>query len=364
VDLNKFPILKWHPEDGGPYITLPVVITKDREYGVNAGIYRLMVYDRKTTGIMCNIFQDIGICLGKARNEGRKGIECAVAIGVDPAIYVAAVTKIPLSENELELAASFRDGVPIDVVICETVDLEVPASAEIVLEGEISIYDKKREGPYGEWMGYFEEEMLLPIFEVKCITHRKNPFYLTTIEGPNLGDAEIIRMIPQISTFTLQAKERITGFKDAWLPPSGRNYTAFVSIKKRYPGWGKVAIYQTFSIPFVASSVNCVIVTDEDIDISNLEDVIWALSTRVDPIHDVILTPSIGVYPLNPSGYLRPFELASTGFTDITMCSKIGIDATLKMKEEGRNRPIAKIVKPKENILKHVIENWNKYGLP
>jgi 4-hydroxy-3-polyprenylbenzoate decarboxylase len=364
VDLGKFPILQWHPDDGGPYITLPVVITKDKKFGVNASIYRMMVHDRKTTGIMCDIFQDQGIYLGRAKKEGKEKLECAVAIGVDPAIYEAAVTKIPLDEDELEFAAAFRNGTPIEVVKCETIDIEVPSSAEIVLEGEISTIHKKREGPYGEWMGYFEEEMLLPIFEVKCITHRKNPLYLMTIEGPSLGDAEMMRMIPQISTFTLQAKERITGCVDAWLPPSGRNYTAFISIRKRYPGWGKIAIYQAFSIPYIASSANCVIVTDDDVDLSNLDDVIWVLSTRVDPFHDVIITPPIGGYPLNPAGSSRPYEFFSTGLTDITMCSKIGIDATLKTEGEGRTRPSARVVKPKEEVLQRVIENWSKYGLP
>ena len=364
VDLGKFPILQWHPEDGGPYITLPIVISKDVKFGVNASIYRMMVHDRKTTGIMCNIFQDQGIYFGKAKKEGKEKIECAVAIGVDPAIYVAAVTKIPLDENELEFAGAFRNRTPIDVVKCETVDLEVPASSEVVLEGEISTIHKRKEGPYGEWMGYFEEEMFLPVFNVKCITHRKDPLYLMTIEGPSLGDAEMLRMIPQISTFTKEAKERITGFVDAWLPPSGRNYTAFISIKKRYPGWGKVAIYQALSMPYIASSANCVIVTDGDIDLSNLEEVIWALSTRVDPIHDVVITPSIGGYPLNPAGGSRPYEFLSTGLTDITMCSKIGIDATLKMEGEGRTRSEAKVVKPKEEILNRVIARWSKYGLP
>ena len=364
VDLGKFPILKWHPDDGGPYITLPIIISRDKKFGVNASIYRMMVHDRKTTGLMCNIFQDQGIYLERAKKERRETLECAVAIGTDPSVYVAAVTKIPLGENELQFASAFRGGSPLEVVKCETVDLEVPASAEIVLEGEISTVKKRREGPYGEWMGYFEEEMILPVFEVKCITHRKDPLYLMTIEGPNMGDAEILRMIPQISTFTVQAKERITGFVDAWLPPSGRNYTAFISIRKRYPGWGKVAIYQAFSMPYLASSANCVVVTDDDIDLANVEEVIWALSTRVDPHQDVIITPPIGGYPLNPAGSARPPEFPATGLTDVTMCSKLGIDATLKMEGEGRTRPTAKTVRPKEDVLEKVIANWSKYGLP
>lgn len=364
VDLSRFPILQWHPEDGGPYVTLPLVIAEDKRFGRNVGIYRMMMHDKKSTGIMCNIFQDQGIYLGRAKKAGQKSMACAVAIGADPALYVAAVTKLRFNEDEFAFASAFRNGTPIDMVKCETIDIEVPATAEIILEGEIAFTRGKMEGPFGEWMGYFEESMLLPVFQVKCITHRKNPLFLTTIEGPAMGDAEILRMIPQIATFTLQAKERITGFVDGWLPPSGRNYTAFISIKKRYPGWGKTAIYQAFSMPYIASSANMVIVTDDDIDITDADEVIWALSTRVDPHQDVIITPPIGGYPLNPAGSVRPVEFPHTGLTDITFTSKIGIDATLKWQGEGRTRPTAQPVKPKEEVLQRVIANWKKYGLP
>ncbi|MBN1105756.1 MAG: UbiD family decarboxylase [Deltaproteobacteria bacterium] len=363
VDLNRFPILQWHPDDGGPYVTLPLVIANDKKFGRNVGIYRMMMHDRRSTGIMCNIFQDQGIYLGKAKKTGRQSMDCAVAIGADPALYVAAVTKLRFNEDEFAFASALRNGKPVEMVKCETIDVEVPATAEIVLEGEIAFNRGKMEGPFGEWMGYFEEAMLLPIFEVKCITHRKNPLFLTTIEGPTMGDAEMLRMIPQIATFTIQAKERITGFVDGWLPPSGRNYSAFISIKKRYPGWGKTAIYQAFSMPYIASSANVVIVTDDDIDITNPDEVIWALSTRVDPHQDVIITPPIGGYPLNPAGSVRPVEFPQTGLTDITFTSKIGIDATLKWQGEGRTRPTAQPVRPKEEVLQRVVANWKKYGL-
>jgi 4-hydroxy-3-polyprenylbenzoate decarboxylase len=364
VDLGKFPILQWSPDDGGAYITLPLVIAKDDKFGPNAGIYRMMVHDKKSTGVMCNVFQDQGIYFDRTKKKGRKSMPCAAAIGTDPALYMAAGTKIPLNADEFAFASALRNGTPVDVVKCETIDIEVPATAEIVLEGEISFDNTKMEGPFGEWMGYFEEGMLLPVFEVKCITHRKNPLFLTTIEGPTLGDAEMLRMIQQISTFTAQAKERITGYAGAWLPPSGRDYTAIISIKKRYPGWGKTAIYQAFSLPYIASTANIVIVTDDDIDITNPEEVIWALSTRVDPHQDVIITPPIGGYALNPAGSVRPVEFPQRGQTDITFRSLMGIDATLKWQGEGRTRPTAHAVKPKEEVLQRVIANWAKYGLP
>ena len=362
VDLNRLPILKWHPDDGGPYTTMPIVITEDDKFGVNASIYRMMTHDKNSTGMMCNIFQDQGIYLNRARAKGMDSIPCAVAIGTDPSLYVGAVTKIPLTANELAFSAALRGGRPVDVVKCETNDLYVPASAEIVLEGEISTGEVKLEGPYGEWMGYFEEEMLLPIFTVKCITHRKDPLYLMTIEGPEMGDAEILRMIPQMTTFTQQAMSQITGCKDVWLPPAGRNYTAIISVKKRYPGWGRVAAYQALALPFVASSANCVIVVDDDVDPSNLEQVIWSLSTRVDPIKDIIITDPIGGYGLNPAGSRRDREFSDTGATDIVMRSIMAIDATLQMEMEGRSRPSATVVGPKKEMFDKVLANWKKYG--
>ncbi len=364
IDLGKFPILQWSPADGGAYITLPLVIAKDDKFGPNAGIYRMMVHDKKSTGIMCNIFQDQGIYYDRAKKKGLKSMPCAAAIGTDPSLYMAAGTKIPLGTDEFAFASALRNGAPVDVVKCETLDLEVPATAEIILEGEIFFDENKMEGPFGEWMGMFEEGMLLPVFNVKCITHRKNPLFLTTIEGPTLGDAEMLRMIQQCSTFTIQAKERITGCTAAWLPPSGRDFTAIIAIKKRYPGWGKEAIYQAFSLPYIASTCNIVIVTDDDIDISDPEEVIWALSTRVDPHQDVIITPPIGGYALNPAGSVRPVEFPQRGQTDITFRSLMGIDATTKWQGEGRTRPTAHPVKPQKEVLDRVIANWSKYGLP
>jgi 4-hydroxy-3-polyprenylbenzoate decarboxylase len=321
-----------------------------------------MVHGRNETGLMCNIFQDQGIYLSRAREAGRDAIPCAVAIGADPAVYVAAVSKIPLNTSELDFAASLRGGRPIEVVRAKTVDLLVPAEAEIILEGHITTTETRAEGPYGEWMGYFEEQMLLPVFKIGAITHRRNPLFLTTIEGPEMGDAEVLRMIPQIATFTSQARKRITGCVDAWLPVSGRNYMVIVSIKKRYPGWGKTAIYQTFALPYVASSANFVIVVDEDINVRDMDDVTWALSTRVDPIYDVIISPPMGGYPLNPAASRRDMKHASTEATDVVMGSKIGIDATLKTPAEGRKRPSARAVKPQKEMYERIVERWTTYG--
>jgi 4-hydroxy-3-polyprenylbenzoate decarboxylase len=362
VDLYKLPILKWHPDDGGPYITMPLVIAEDPKWGVNASIYRMMVHSKNETGLMCNIFQDQGKYLARARQKGLKEMPCAVAIGVDPAVYAAAVSKIPLQASELDFASALRGGRPLEVVKAKTVDLKVPAQSEIVLEGHVTTIETRPEGPYGEWMGYFEEEMILPVFKVSAITHRTNPLFLMTIEGPEMGDAEVVRMIPQIASFTQQARSRVSGLVDAWIPPASRNYMVVVSIRKYHPGWGKTAIFQTFGIPFVAASANFVVVVDDDIDIRDPEQVIWALSTRVDPIHDVIIAPPTGGYVLNPAGNQRDLRFGDTQATDVVMRSKIGIDATIKTEAEGRRRPAAKVVRPRREMYERVLAEWTKYG--
>lgn len=362
IDLYKFPILKWHPDDGGPYITWPLVIAEDPKWGVNVGIYRMMIHNKKETGLMCNIFQDQGKYLARARQRGLKEMPCAVAIGLDPAVYAASVTKLSLQASELDFASALRGGRPLEVVQAKTIDLKVPAQAEIVLEGHVTTIETRPEGPYGEWMGYFEEEMVLPVFKVSAITHRTKPLFFTTIEGPKMGDAEIVRMIPQIASFTQQARSRVSGLVDAWIPPASRNYMVVLSIKKYHPGWGKTAIYQAFGIPFVAASANFVIVVDDDIDIRDPEQVIWALSTRMDPVHDVIIAPSTGGYVLNPASSQREKRFADTQATDVVMQSKIGIDATIKSPAEGRGRPAAKVVRPHKELYERVLAQWSEYG--
>jgi 4-hydroxy-3-polyprenylbenzoate decarboxylase len=265
-------------------------------------------------------------------------------------------------DSEYEFAAAIR-GMPMELVKCETNDLLVPADAEIVLEGEISTTEVKEEGPFGEFMGYHEESMLLNTFKVNCISRRKDAYYMMTIEGPELGDAENVTSTSHNANFVVAARERIIGYRDSWLPGAGRAHMAIVSIKKGLPGWGKMAIYQSFAVPYVATMVNVVIVVDEDIDPSNNEQVLWALATRVDAAQDIIITPYMGAYALNPAASKREKKYSRTGVTDFSMVAKLGIDATLKTPEEGRERPAARILKPKQELHEMVLKKWKKYGL-
>ncbi len=364
IDLDKFPILQWHPYDGGRYITMGLVVTEDDRFGRNVGLYRMMMKDKRTLAMLVSMVQDIGIHMGRAIMQNKETIPCTAVIGADPAIYEAAVTKIDLRADEFSFAAAFRGGEPIEVVKCETNDLEVPATAEIVLEGELTVKERTKEGPYCEYFGYAEEEMMNPLFKVKCVTHRKDPLFISTTIGHMHSEEELMRLIVQRATFLRLCKQRITGFVNVHLPAAGRGLSAVVSINKRQPGYGKHAIIQAYAIPMVMATVNNIIIVDEDIDVTNLDDVFWAMSTRVDPERDVVLFPPAGVHPLNPAARIRPISFPPTGITDVAICSKMGIDATLKKfgELEGHYRPVPKPVKPDPEVWKMVKENWKEYG--
>ncbi|MBI4318583.1 MAG: UbiD family decarboxylase [Chloroflexi bacterium] len=358
VDLFKFPIFQWHPGDGGAYITLNATTTKDPGFGRNVGIYRVNVFDRKTTGIMALMMQDIGIHLALAKKRGQGGLPVAIVCGLDPTIYLAGTTKMGhVGDDEFAFAGALR-GEPVELVRCETIDVDVPATAEIVIEGELRHDEPTREGPFGEWMEYYEEQMITPTFHVACITHRRDAIYQSCSVGHQYGENEIIRTIPLQSNFYNELKERVIGFRDCLIPLEGRGYKAIVQIHKRYPGWAKQAIYAAFGTGYGTASVNQVTVVDEDIDIYDPLRVDFAEATRVDPQRDVVMLPPMGVYPLNPSARAR-YEAESTGLTEFAWCSKMGVDATKKFAVEGRKT--AELVHPPEETLERVRQNWQQY---
>lgn len=362
VDLSKLPFLQWHPNDGGPFISMGITFMNDPEFGPNAGIYRIMVLDKKTTSVSVCMLQDSGIYMSRAKQKGKRSMEAAIVVGADPAVYEASTSKMPPRVDELEFAAAFRQGEPVKMVKCETVDINVPATAEIVLEGEIMFDETTEEGPYTELMGYWEEKMVTPTFKIRCITHRKNPILMTTCEGHIHSEGESMAIINQIASQELSLRKTISGYVTSHFPAGSRRYAVIVAIKKRYPGWGRQAIYQALSLPFIASSLNMVIVVDDDIDPTDHEQVMWALATRVDGERDVIVTKPQGVYPFNPAARSRPQIYEPTGVTDFALCSKIGIDATLKDEFEGSTRPKpVPIYPPKENYAK-VLAHWKEYG--
>ncbi len=363
VDLFHFPIFKWAPGDGGPYITLNGTVSKDPELGRNVGMYRVHVINRNTTGIMALSLQDIGIHLARARERRQDYLEVAIVIGMSPAVYFASTTKMPaVTEDEYAFAGALQRK-PVRLVRCETIDVDVPADAEIVIEGRLYHTEPLQEGPYGEWMGYYEESMITPTFHITCITHRKDPLYVTGSMGHQYGEGEVFRYLPIQANLYNVLKRSVIGFRDVYLPLQGRGYKAVVQIKKRYPGWGKQAIYAAFSAGYINSSVNWVTIVDEDIDIYDLSQVYFAEATRVDPELDVVVLPVQGVYPLNPAARDR-YEAKDLGhelgFTEFAWCSKIGIDATRKYQDEHRRATPDRVV-PDLKTLELVRKNWDSY---
>jgi 4-hydroxy-3-polyprenylbenzoate decarboxylase len=364
VDLTGYPILKWHKLDGAPYILMGMCVTQDEKFGRNVGLYRISVIGKNIITVLTNANQDIGIHVSRARSQGRSSIPCAIVIGAEPAVYMAAVTKVDLKEDELRFASTFNQGRSIQIVKCDTNDICVPAGSEIVLEGDLRLEERVTEGPLGEWSGYFEEAMTTLTMKVNCITQRSKPIYVTTTAGHVHSEEEVMRVIQQNGTVNRQCKQRVTGFVRAGLPQAGRGYTAVVAINKRFPGWGKHAIAQVCSIPYIALTCNNVIIVDEDIDPHSSEDVMWALSTRVDPERDVILFPPAGVNPLNPAARSRPNQFSATTITDVAVCSKMGIDATIKKfgELEGHYRPAPIPVRPDPETFARIRAQWSEYG--
>lgn len=366
VDLFKLPVEKWNPMDGGPYITLTNVITRhmaSRQWLRNNGMYRVMIRDKTTTNVMCCSTQHIGIHIAIARRKGLKTMPLAIALGVDPVINIVSATKLGFGDDEFDLAGGIR-GKPVEMVRCKTVDLDVPAGAEIVIEGELDLDPEHAslEGPFAEWMGYYEEPMTLPALHVTAITHRRDPLYATCIVGHAKNDGEVIRFpVIQANNYN-NLKRIVAGFREFVAPWSTRGYKVVVQVDKRYPGWGMQAALAALSTSQGFASANIAVAVSEDIDPWDQEQVDWAIATRVDPARDVVILPQAGVYPLNPAASKRVDIDDATGYTEFSFVGKMAIDATKKLASENR-RPSGTVVTPDDKSLELVKKNWKSYGL-
>jgi len=321
LDLQDLPILKTWPKDAGKYITWPVVITKDPENGqYNAGVYRMQVYDGKTTGMHWQKQKTGNVHLMKAKKLG-KTLDVAVAIGVHPSILFSAIAPLPEGMNELAFAGLLM-GENVDVVKGETVDLYYPANAEIVLEGYVDPNEEKDEGPFGDHTGYYTPVEKYPVFHIKRIFHRKNLIYHATVVGKLwnedvvIGDA-IQRMFLPIIKF--QNPEIV----DLFLPEEGLfNDVAIISIDKKYPGQGRKVAMSILSMGQMMFT-KYVIVVDKDINVRDRKEVIWAIATRTDPARDVEI---IKLSVADSLDHASLFQNAG---------GKMIIDATNKDKNEG-----------------------------
>lgn len=358
VDLYRLPVLQMHPDDGGAYITAGVTITEDPKgsLGRNVGIYREMVIGRNRIAMMISVMQDIGKHFARAGQLGQTTLPVAVCIGTDPYVMLAAESKLRARDDELALAGAFK-GSPVAVVKCETNDLLVPASAEIVLEGEISLQERAPEGPFSEWHSYYEESEPAPVFTVKCITHRRNPLYQMTTA---YTEGNFLFMFGNQYIFVDFAKQNASWIEDFHLPPEGRMFSGVVSINKRYPFQGRQTIYKLFSTPPTANYLNNLVVVDRDVNIYDLREVWWALSTKVDAERDVVIYPPTTVTGFNPAARAR-LNLGGDKL-DGALCSKVGIDATTKLAAEGFERGFVKRASLPSEVVAAVRRRWTEYG--
>ncbi|WP_397416808.1 UbiD family decarboxylase [Phenylobacterium sp.] len=355
IDLNKLPIQGCWPGEPAPLITWPLVVTKGpstaREDDYNLGIYRMQVLG-KDRAIMRWLAHRGGAQHHRRwKAEGkREPLPACAVLGADPGVILAAVTPVPDTLSEYQFAGLLR-GAKVDLVPAKTVPLMVPAQAEIVIEGHVHLDEYADEGPYGDHTGYYNSVERFPVFEVSAITMRRDPIYLTTFTGrppdePSvLGEALNEVFIPLI-------RQQFPEIVDFWLPPEGCSYRiAVVSMKKAYPGHAKRVMMGVWSYLRQFMYTKWVIVVDDDINARDWKDVMWAVSTRMDPARDITLIEN------TPIDYLD-FASPESG-----LGSKIGLDATDKWPPETHREWGQKLAMD-PGVVAAVTENWSRLGLP
>jgi 4-hydroxy-3-polyprenylbenzoate decarboxylase len=379
--LLDFPVLQCWPKDAGRFITLPCVISRDPRTGKrNVGMYRMQIYEAHTSGMHWQR-QKVGAehyrermrqaAAGQARAESTtaavdimarssggahpaegqrpKGkMEVAVAIGTEPALTFAAIVPAPPDVEEFLIAGFLRER-PVELVKCETVDLEVPAHAEIVLEGYVNLEELRSEGPFGDHTGFYSLPDLYPVFHVSCITHRRHPIYATTIVGkPPMEDAWMGKAVERI--FLPLMKLTLPEIVDINLPVEGVFHNLMIlSIRKSYPGHARKVMNGIWAMG-QAMFTKCIVVVDEDCDVQDLREVVLRVSNHIDPERDIQFT--LGpVDSLDHASRLPDFG------------SKMGIDATRKWPGEGFTRPWPDEIKMDEQIRAQVTARWKEFGI-
>ena len=346
---EKIPILKtWH-KDAGKFITFGLVATRHPETDIrNLGVYRMQILD-KTHALMHWQKHKRGAHHYDMKKEKGEKIEVAIVIGADPATVFSAVAPVPEGLDKYLFAGIVRK-TGIKTVKCKTVDLEVPVNAELVLEGYVDPSDIRMEGPFGDHTGYYTPPEPYPTFTLTGIIRREKPIYLTTIVGkPILEDAFIGKVIER--SFLPLIKMFQPEVADFSMPASGWfQGIAIISIKKRYPGQAKKVMMGLWGLGQLALT-KIFIVVDEDVNVHDINDVIWAVTTRADAARDIIIINNTPTDTLDPASPL------------LNMGSKLGIDATQKNKEEGYQREIQELVKVDEDTKNVVDAKWPNYGI-
>ena len=346
-DLNKLPILKTWPNDGGRFITFPIVFTRDPDTGIqNCGMYRMHVYDERTTGMHWHIHKDGAVHYRKYKELGKR-MPVAVAIGSDPAVIYSSTAPLPYGIDEMVFAGFLRRKT-VEMVKCITCDIEVPANAEIVLEGYVDPDELRDEGPFGDHTGFYSPVDKFPVFHIICITHRKNPIYSATVVGkPPMEDCYMGKATERI--FLPLLKMQFPEIRDINLPMEGVFHNAaIISIKKQYPGQGKKIIHGLWGMGQMSFS-KLIIVVDEDVNVQDLSTTAWKVLNNVDWRRDVIISEG----PVDELDHASSFPRFG---------GKMGIDATRKMREEGMMRDWPEEITQAKEIKELVTKRWHEYG--
>jgi 4-hydroxy-3-polyprenylbenzoate decarboxylase len=385
VDLNRIPVLKTWPHDGGRFITLPCVITRDPKTGKrNVGMYRMQVYDGRTTGMhwqrqkvaaehmrerLREASGDVStgvdlmaltaggtatassletiphVALGKIRNER---MEVAVAIGTDPATTFSAIVPAPPDVEEYIISGFLRQKA-VELVKAETVDLEVPANAEYVLEGYVELGELRSEGPFGDHTGFYTMQDDYPVFHVTCITHRRDPVYAATIVGkPPMEDAWMGKAVERIFLPLMQLT--LPEIRDVNLPPEGVFHNLMiVSIRKSYAGHARKVMNGIWAMG-QAMFTKCIVVVDEDCDVHDISEVVLRTTNNIDPERDIQFT-------------LGPVDSLDHASRLPNFGSKMGIDATRKWKAEGFDRPWPPMLEMDSQVKTRVDSIWRRLGI-
>jgi 4-hydroxy-3-polyprenylbenzoate decarboxylase len=355
IDLSTLPIQSCWPGEPAPLITWPLVVTNGSSGTgrdvFNLGIYRMQVTGKDTTLMRWLKHRGGAQHYRNWKNSGTpEPMPVAVVIGADPGTIVAAVTPVPDTLSEYQFAGLLR-GKPVELVACKTVPLKVPASAEIVLEGHVLLDSFGDEGPYGDHTGYYNNVEQFPVFKISAITRRKHPIYLSTFTGRPPDEPSVLgEALNEVFIPLLQ--QQFPEIVDFWLPPEGCSYRiGVVSIRKAYPGHGKRVMMGIWSFLRQFLYTKFVIVVDDDINVRDWKDVMWAISTRMDPVRDTTLVEN------TPIDYL---DFASP---DSGLGGKMGLDATNKLPPETK-REWGKALCMTDDIIDRVDRKWADYGLP
>ena len=352
IDLSRLPVQTCWPGEPAPVITWPLVVTQGPKarHDFNLGIYRMQVTGANTTYMRWLKHRGGAQHHARWKEKRPDPLPCAAVIGADPGTILAAVAPVPETLSEYHFAGLLRDK-KVELVNCKTIPLKVPAEAEIVLEGHVSLEDYGDEGPYGDHTGYYNSVESFPVFTVSAITMRKDPIYLSTFTGRAPDEPSVLGEALN-DVFVPLLQQQFPEIIDFWLPPEACSYrVAVVSINKAYPGHAKRVMMAVWSYLRQFMYTKFVIVVDADINARDWKDVIWAVSTNVDPARDITVIEN------TPIDYLD-FASPESG-----LGSKMGIDATTKIPPET-HREWGRKIRMTDNIIEEVTRKWEAYGLP